>query len=165
MKKHCFCFQLVFPVLMIFMVWRTIIVRVKPDELLFFRRQHHVDKTNASNSHIGAIGVPETIPLAESGQDVDGTLAEDKKVQDTVQISAWDSEASLEAKSHDDERKRPEVLVPTDTEQFVNGEEHDAEAMTMALGQECQQQGLWAKVCPFSLQIVHSYDTSKICKQ
>lgn len=38
-----------FPVLMILMVWRTIVVRVKPDELLVFRLKEPDD--HASGSH------------------------------------------------------------------------------------------------------------------
>lgn len=40
--------QLMFPILMILMVWRTIVVRVKPDELLVFRL-HPNDALNNRN--------------------------------------------------------------------------------------------------------------------
>lgn len=61
--------QLLFPVLMLLMVWRTIAVRVRPNELLVFR-------TNDNNDQQGNNGLPQA----------EGALAKDGGGPPTVML-------------------------------------------------------------------------------
>lgn len=73
-SPFAFGMQLLFPVLMLLMVWRTIAVRVRPNELLVFR-------TNDNNDQQGNNGLPQ----AEGALDKDGADPPTEILQDDAQ--------------------------------------------------------------------------------